>query len=276
MRWWKLGLLGLLVLSVGCSSNDDGVEVEESPLGVIFSAPPADQLPSPYDETESISATFNRATGLHEMQFSLFPPAVTGDITTHPDSRRTWTWRDVQFEPSKGAYFWLIDGVYLGRWVNLANDRVFAREPVMVRIPSSRDRDSAVGFAGSVHSPNSNVLATGTLVFALPIDSGFNPLDPAGTFDPTTATGVAIAFRADDYVDLNAGFRASLLPEDTLYIVVAVKDTNDDLHYSPADDWWGMYREGDTDSVWSRLDTGEKDNPFNFGVTITLGPPVSN
>jgi hypothetical protein len=248
-------------------------------LGVVFSYPPR-VLPvpyTPYTGTQSLSATFNRATGEYEMQFSIYPPTTSGGITTNPESRRTWTWRDVLFEEEKGAYFWLIDGVKLGRWVNVdIDDRVFLRQPIVVRIPSSNDRQAAVGFAGTVWSPNPNVISSGTLVFTLPIDSGFNPLDPAGTFDPSTALGVFVAARGDDFVDFVAGYRASFLPVDTQVLVIAIQDTNEDLYYSPADDWWGMYEpNGEFDAAWCRLDTGEKDSQFNSGVNVDLRPPVA-
>lgn len=277
MRWWKLSLVLVTVLAVGCGNDNDEVVLEESPLGLVFSFPAPGVLPSPYSGVEPLSATFNRSTGMHEMQFSIFPATTTGDITTNAESRRTWTWQDVLFEPEKGAYFWLIDGVNLGRFVNIDDtDRVFMRQPIVVRIPSSVDRQSAVGFAGQVSSNNPNVIAAGTLVFALPIDSGFNPLDPASTFDPSTALGVFAATRNDDFVDLDASYRATLMPVDTLVLVVAVQDTNNDLYYSPADDWWGMH-EVDTEftAVFARLDTGEKDSLFNSGVGIVLRAPVA-
>jgi hypothetical protein len=264
------------VLAFGCGSDNDEVIVEEAPLGLVFSLPTAEALPTPYTGSTNLSATFNRATGLHEMQFSIFPTTTSGDLTTNPDSRRTWTWRDVLFEEEKGAYFWLIDGVKLGRFVNVdQTDRVFVRQPIVIRIPSSTDRQPAVGFAGTVSSNNPNILASGTLVFALPIDSGFNPLDPAGTFDPTTALGISAASRSDDFVDLDANYRASLMPVDTLVLVVAVQDTNNDLYYSPADDWWGMHEvDGEFTAVFARLNTGEKDSLFNSGVSVVLRPPV--
>jgi hypothetical protein len=277
MRWWNLSLLFVAVLAAGCGSDNDEVIVEEAPLGLVFSLPSAEELPTPYTGNTNLSATFNRATGLHEMQFSIFPTTTSGDLTTNPDSRRTWTWRDVLLEEEKGTYFWLIDGVNLGRWVNIdETNRVFLRQPIVIRIPSSTERRPGVGFAGSVSSTNPNVVASGTLVFALPIDSGFNPLDPATTFDPSTALGIFDAARGDDFVDLDANYRATLMPVDMLVLVVAVKDTNKDLYYSPADDWWGMHEvDGEFTAVFARLDTGEKDSLFNSGVGIVLRPPVA-
>jgi len=276
MNWWKLSLLAVTLVAVGCDSDNDEISIEQAPLGVIFSLPSEAIVPSPpYTGTENLSVTFNRATGLGEMQLSLYPPALTGDITTQPDSRRTWTWHDVEFDEALGCYFWMIDGVRLGRWANLDDERIFERRPVIVTIPSAMERRYAVGFAGTVTSTNSNVIASGTVIFALPSDSSFNPLDPAGTFDQNEAIGIVLAQRDDDFLDLSAPYRATYLPVDEQILVVAIQDTNEDMYYSPADDWWGTYEiDGEFAAVFSRLDTGEKDNPFDFGVAVFLGPPV--
>jgi hypothetical protein len=275
MRSNSLALIALVFLFVGCDESNDEVVIEQAPLGVDVTVP-AD-LPSPYSgDQEPLSVTFNRATGVDEMQVSLFPNTNTGAFTPNSqESRRTWTWWNVEFDPTDGCYFWLIDGVTMGRFVNLLDDRVFLRTPLIVRIPSSPDRKPAVGFQGQVSSLSANVIASGTIVFALPVDSGFNPLDPGATFDPTDAVGIALATRSDDFLEEDAPYRATMLPIDTEFIVVAVSDTNNDLNYSPYDDWWGTYEvDGESVSAWAREDTGEKDSRYNFGVSINLRAPT--
>ena len=267
-------ILGIAL--VGCGSSNDEAVVEEAPLNVIFTFPSAETLPTPpMTGLTNLSVTFNRSATRAGIEFSTFPTTTAGAIETNPESRKTWTWRDVDLDSDDGCYFWLIDGTRMGRYVNLANgDRAFLRIPLVVRIPSSVDRQPAVGFSGKVQSLNQNVLASGTVIFVLPIDSGFNPLDP-GTFDASTAIGIALAARSDDFVEEDATFRATLLPVDTQVLVVAVQDTNNDLHYSPIDDWWGMYTvDGEFSAAWARLDTGEKDSQFNEGVDIVLQVPV--
>ena len=267
---------GLVLAVSGCGSSNDEPNLIVSPLGVVSTLPW--DLPSPpYAGTWPLGVVFTRATGLHEMQVSLFPPTDTGSFTPNSETLRLWTWNDVQFDPDDGCYFWLIDGVKLGRYQNLLDGtRVFKREPIMVRIPSSRDRFPSVGFSGFVTSINPNVFASGTILFILPADSTtFNPLDP-GSFDPDEATAIAVAERGDEFVQLRAPYRATMLPQDVAYIVVGITDTNDDLYYSPLDDWWGMYEDdGGLATVISRMDTGDKDSPFNVAVHLILRAPAA-
>jgi hypothetical protein len=268
--------LGLALALAGCGSSNDEVTVDEPPLGVILTFPlDLAALGSPFVGPQPVAVTFTRATGLHEMQASIFPPTTSGTYAPNTSTRTTWTWHDIEFDAADGCYFWLIDGVNLGHFQILLNeDRVFLREPRVVRIPSSVDRFPGVGFSGSVTSFNPNVIASGTIVFIMPsATTTFNPLDP-GTFNPDEATGIDVAFRADDFVELKAAYRASMLPVGTAYIAVAIKDTNDDLHYNPLDDWWGMYEDaGGLASILAQADTGQKDSLFNFGVNMTLRAP---
>ena len=99
-----------------------------------------------------------------------------------------------------------------------------------------------------------------------------NAMVPAVT---TGSADVALAYRTDDFVDLFANYRSSLMPLDTQVLPIAVKDTNGDMEYSPIHDWWGMYEPGgEFSGVFCREDTGEKDSLFNSGVEIFLRPPV--
>jgi hypothetical protein len=147
---------------------------------------------------------------------------------------------------------------------------------VVIRIPSSVDRFASVGFAGTVKSLHPNVIASGTILFVLPAaTTTFNPLEP-GSFDSEEATAIAVANRGDDFPELPAPYSATMLPVDTAYVVVAVKDTNDDLHYNPLDDWWGMYEDdAGLATVLSKMNTGEKDSLYNPAVHIVLQAPFS-
>jgi len=265
--------VGLALNLVSCGSSNDEITVDEPPLKVVLTFPL--DLPSPFVGPESIAVSFNRATGLHEMQASIFPPTASGSYAPNSETHTTWTWHDIEFDAAAGCYFWLIDGVKLGRFHVLLNeDRVFLREPVVVRIPSSVDRFPGVGFSGRVESLNPNVIASGAVVFIMPsATTTFNPLDP-GTFNPDEATAIDVAIRGDDFPEQPAAYRATMLPVGIAYVVVAIKDTNNDLHYSPVDDWWGIYEDaGGPASILSQADTGEKDSLFNFVVNITLQAP---
>ncbi|RKZ18410.1 hypothetical protein DRQ53_00725 [bacterium] len=266
--------LGLAVLSTGCGQDNDVVVVDEPPLRVSVAFPV--DLPTPYRAPAAISVTFNRPAGHDEIEVSIFPLIATGEFAPNNSaSGRAWTWKDVQFDPADGCYFWLIDGVNLGRYYDAINgDTVFLREPVMIRIPSSLDRLPSVGFGGSVTSFKAAVIASGTLLFTLPLDSGFNALDP-GTFNPDTALAIAVAGRGDDNMELPGFFNMTMLPDNTPYIVVAVKDTNNDLAYTPLDDWWGVWKiDGSVAVVRTAENTGEKDSPYNAAIDIVLEAPV--
>ena len=265
---------GLALVVSGCGSSNDEPSVVEPPLGVMSTFPL--DLPSPYDDTLPVAVTFTRTTGLHEMQVSLFPVTATGSFTPNTETHRVWTWHDIEFDPADGCYFWLIDGVKLGRYHNLTEEKkIFLREPVMVRIPSSRDRFASVGFAGTVESLNPNIIASGTIMFFMPAaTTTFNPLDP-GTFDPEETTGIAVASRRDDFPELPAAFSATMMPVDTAYIVLAITDTNNDLYYNPLDDWWGMYEDdAGLATVVTKMNTGEKDSLYNASIHITLQAPA--
>jgi hypothetical protein len=264
---------GLALAVSGCGSNNDEPSVIEPPLGVLYIFPL--DLPSPYDSPLPVAVTFNRATGLHEMQVSLFPVIDTGSFQPNSSTHQVWTWHDIQFDQADGCYFWLIDGVKLGRYHNLTEEKkIFLREPVVIRIPSSLDRFASVGFAGRVESLNPNVIASGTILFVMPAaTTTFNPLEP-GSFDPGEATAIAVANRYDDFPELPAPYSATMLPTNTAFIVVAITDTNNDLLYSPLDDWWGMYEDdAGLAAVVSAMNTGEKDSLYNPAANIVLQAP---
>lgn len=261
----------------GCGDSNDDIQVEDPPLGIVATFPVdlADRENPPSGPTD-LSVTFNRGTGVHEMQTSIYPPTASGAFTPTSSTRRSWTWFDVELDPAQGCYHWLIDGVLLGRYTFDADDRrVFVREPRVVRVASSTDRLPAVGFEGKVVSLNANVQATGTIVFVMPSASTtFNPLEPEG-FDPSEATAVCVATRGDDFIEEPAQYTATMLVIDRAYIAVAIKDTNDDLIYNPADDWWGYYEDlGGLADILSKQDTGEKDSGYRGNVDITLRAPA--
>jgi hypothetical protein len=65
-----------------------------------------------------------------------------------------------------------------------------------------------------------------------------------------------------------------MLPTNTAFIVVAITDTNNDLLYSPLDDWWGMYEDdAGLAAVVSAMNTGEKDSLYNPAANIVLQAP---
>lgn len=262
-----------LGLSACGSSNDDESEIARPPLRII-STVPVDGFSSPRTGSAAVEVNFNRPASRGELGASIFPPTSVGSFQAKSSSGMSWTWLNIDFRAEDGCYFWLIDGTELGFFYeNVNNDYVFVREPQLVRLPSSFDRKSSVGFAGNVTSPAASVFATGTVVFALPLDSQFNYLQPA-TFDPAEAIGIAIAQRFDD-LELPAFFTASMLPVDSGFIVVAVKDTSGDLLFSPVDDWWGAYLvAGEVAAVTAVENTGEKDSGYNAGVLINLQAPV--
>jgi hypothetical protein len=71
----------------------------------------------------------------------------------------------------------------------------------------------------------------------------------------------------------------TMLPANKDYVVVAVKDTNQDLHYDPVDDWWGYYDvDGGPGVVFARPSAGTKEEieGYNASVVIQLRPPVGS
>lgn len=270
---------GLALVAGGCDESNDEIRVLEPPLGMqetpTFPVDLAD-LEEPFTGPTDLTAYFNRAAGLHEMRVSIFPTTLSGPFTPNSESRRNWTWHDVQLEAPAGCYHWLIDGVNLGRYaLGPLNESVFVREPVVVRIPSATDRLPTVGFGGQVVSTVPTLIASGALVFVLPTaTTTFNPLEPWG-FDPTEAVAVVAAARNDDFVDQPAFYTVSMLVVDRSYLAVAIKDTNRDLYYNPADDWWGYFEdEGGIGNILSKQDTGEKDSDYIADAEIVLRVPM--
>ena len=272
---WLRPLLGLVCLlaPLGCDDEDEqGIVLPPVEIRRTFPVDQADLRPlSPLD----LAVTLTRGTGPGDIQMGLYPEPPSVGAITRSNSGRNWAWLDASFSESDSCYFWLIDGFRLGYFTNLVNgDRVFVRKPELVRIRSSAEREFIVGFAGRITSLNPNVLATGAVVFALPLDSGFNPLEP-GTFDATKAVGLAVASRGDDFVDLPAFYTARFLPMGTGFQVVAIKDTNEDTHYSPIDDWWGVHEvDGEPATVFAHADTKDKGSLFNESVNIFLQAPA--
>lgn len=267
-------LAALTCALVGCGQSNDDIEVVQPPLRVTFTFP-TDGSASPYTSPFSVSVDFNRAATRGELESALFPPTTTGPFQAKSSSGQSWTWLDIDPDPADGCYFWLIDGVDLGFYYeNLNNDYVFIHEPTVVRLPASADRHATVGFSGKVSSPAGSVVASGTVVFFLPLTSQFNLLDP-GTFDPTEALGVAVAQRFDSFEE-PARYTATMLELDEGFIVVAVSDTSRDLVYSPVDDWWGCYVVSNEVAVVHAVvnDPNLKPNPYNSAVDIPLRAPV--
>lgn len=247
--------------SVGCGSDNDDVLTVVPPLAVrsIF---PSSGVTGFVGE-EALSVTFDRPAPTGSLTMALYPaPAHLG--TYGPTgSGRNWAWQGAAFTAEDGAYAWMIDGFEMV-------------QPVVIHFASG-DREVLVGFDGIVQSQNpTTVPPQGTMLFALPDDAGFNPLDPATFLEARPrALSAAVAIDPDPVLDGPAEHRFPFLQYGRGYIVVGVKDTNNDLVYDPTTDWWGYYRSSTSLAAEIVFAVALFDSTYNGQVDIFLQPPVA-
>lgn len=262
LAMWAL-LIGLIA-TVGCDESNDEITLVTPPLGIRSTFPvDADSSNAPIDfhGVVSLTVVFDRETTSTLIGQRIYPqPATDGTLGTV--DRRSWTLHDLELTPATGTYYWMIDGVNMN-------------EPFVLRV-RTEFRHPFGGFDGTITSPNpARVDASGTVVFALPVDTDFNVLEP-WTFVDTSPVGLAVALNNDFDEDDDAEYEMRFLEFAEPFIIVAVLDTNNDLLYDPATDWWGYYAvDGSIAPVaagrWQSVDLVPE---FNGLVNITLREPV--
>lgn len=257
-------LLTLIVVATGfaaCGSDDDDVLTVEPPLNVRSITP--DSGATNFVGSQDLSVTFDRSPGEGNVIMELFPrPAVVGSYGP-TGSGRNWTWFDVEFTVEDGGYAWLIDAFLMPR-------------PLVIHFASG-DRLQLTGFAGAVLSSNPTLVTPdGTVLFALSDDAGFSPIDPS-TFSTARAgaQSVTLARTLDPLRPDLAQHQFFFMEDGRSSVVVAIKDTNNDLVYDPLSDWWGYYRTGIGLEIEYAFAAPWTDEEYNLDVTVTLGPPAS-
>ncbi len=256
-----LALIGVVTGFTACGSDNDELLTVEPPLYVRSITP--DSGATNFVGSQDLSVTFDRAPGVGNVIMELFPmPTVVGSYGP-TGSGRNWTWFDVECEAADGGYAWLIDGFLMP-------------EPLVIHFASG-DRLQLTGFAGAVLSSDpAQVTPDGAVVFALADDAGFNPLDPSTFLTARAgAQSVTLARRLDALRPDLAQHQFFFMEKDRSSVVVAIKDTNNDLVYDPRSDWWGFYRTGNGSEIAIAFSEFWQDEEYNLDVTITLGPPAS-
>lgn len=258
-----LVVLALGAALTGCGSDNDEFQTVTPPL-VIRSIYPDTNIRDFVGE-QDLSVTFDRAPGVGNVIMRLYPtPAQLGEYGP-TGSGRNWAWSDVLLTSDDGAYSWLIDAYLMP-------------QPVVIHFASG-ERFQLVGYSGSLESADpAQVVPEGTLVFALPPDSPFNPLDPATFLEAQPlARAVAVAVDLDLLLDGPATHQFTYMEHGLGSIVVAVKDTNNDLVYDPTSDWWGYHRASSSlapEIVYAAL-FGNREEDYNADVSIRIAPPAT-
>lgn len=258
----KLVLVAVLCAALtGCGSDNDDVLTVVPPL-VVRSIFPESGV-TDFTGEIALSVTFDRPAPVGEVIMELYPrPAQAGSYGP-TGSGRNWAWEGAFFAPEDGAYAWVIDGLAM-------------RQPVVIHFASGL-RIDLVGFNGRVTSQNPDQVAPeGALLFALPDDAGFNPLDPASFLEAKPrALSVAVSIDLDPVLVGPAEHRFRFMQNGRGYVVVAVKDTNNDLIYDPTSDWWGYHQSGTSLAAEIVFAAAFADTAYNGRVDVTLRPPVA-
>lgn len=252
-----LALMGTAL--TGCGSDNDDALTVVPPLVVRSIFPESGVMD--FTGEIALSVTFDRPAPVGEVIMELHPrPAQAGSYGP-TGSGRNWAWEGAFFAPEDGAYAWVIDGLAM-------------RQPLVVNFASG-DRIDWVGFTGRVLSQNASVVTPdGALVFALPDDAGFNPLDPVTFLEAKPkALSAVVSVDLDPVLDGPAWHRFRFMQFSRGYVVVAVKDTNNDLIYDPTSDWWGYHQSSTSLAAEIVFAEAFADTSFNGRVDITLRPP---
>ena len=261
LRW--IVLASLATGLVACGTDNDEVQIVPPPLLVRSTRPVSGVTGYTGDDARTLSVDFDRSPGAGNVIMSLFPmPASAGNYGP-TGSGRNWTWFDLDLSPDDGAYAWLIDGYRMPR-------------PLVVHFASG-DRLLLSGFSGTVESLDPEAVEPeGTVLFALPVDAPFNPLDPSTFVDVRPlARAVTLAVDLDPLDEGPATHRFYFMEIGVGSVVVAVKDTNDDLVYDPNSDWWGFYRSTTSSGAEIVYAADFIDFEYQADVSITLMPPLN-
>lgn len=214
-------LIAAIAVWCACDDNTFQQNILPPPL-VLRSVVPADSA-RVSDTTLNISFTFNRTISLSEITYQIYPtPISVGDMVAF-GAGRTVTWTDVQLDPSSHAHSILLAGIDL-------------EEPHALILFTGHP-DSVGKFAGHVLT-HEDFDPSGAVVYALDYwSSTFNPLQPMPP-EPDQIRRVTLVRRLGPGV---GGYAMGEIPPDSLYMVVAIHDTNHDARFDPRIDWWGFY-----------------------------------
>jgi hypothetical protein len=245
------GLLVCAALASACSEDPFQQDVVPPPL-LLRSTVPADSATIGQSDV-AISFTFNRTVRDGEILTRIYPPpASTGDIVS-VGSGRTVTWLDVHLDPESHAHSLLLTG----------ND---IEEPHALLLFTGHP-DSVGKFAGRIFSPEGYEEAT--VIFALDYwSSTFNPLAPTPP-EPDQIRRLSLTRRRGPGV---SDYAIGEVMPDSLYMVVAIRDTNHDARFDPRVDWWGFYGNQTTnepDSVFAAA----RPERIRGNIDLPLRPP---
>ena len=141
---------------------------------------------------------------------------------------------------------------------------------------ASGDRLPLMGFSGFVETIDpAQVSPEGTVLFALPGSTPFNPSDPATLLEALPgALSAAMALIQNPTGSGPAQHRFEFMEPDRGFVVVGVKDTNGDLVYDPTSDWWGFYPNADGTGAEFVFAHTPADAEYEADVSFTLRPPA--
>ena len=217
-----LALLGSLVAGVGC---EDAFKsgIIPPPIRWTF-AIPSDSV-AVQTTGFPLSIDFNRELSLSEIQLRVVPAPLEMSTPRLTSSRRNITVDRIVLDPSANSQYLLISGS------NLVNTQILWW-PV-------GPRDGGF-FQGAISSSDpSRTPFDEVMIFAIPSNQPFNPLEPHGFVDLNPRS-------ISQLVVINAGdtehsYAMTRLPTRSKYFVIAIVDSNRDGLYDPARDWWGYH-----------------------------------
>jgi hypothetical protein len=262
--WVRLvSLLSLGVLGAHGCGPDFEQEVKPPPV-IVRSITPADSVQLGSYDPFDLSITFNRSVSIGEIRVESFPEPRQAGVFRTTGSGRNATWFDFAPNPELPAHRFLLDGHRMAR-------------PMEITLYTPGVIPRAL-FSGKIISDDlARVNPIGTVVFALPFDSPFNPLEPETFVDVKP-----VQFDIVEGTDLqgNGAYAMPHLVPDTSYIVVAIFDLNEDAIYDPTVDWWGFHGDelaNDPEVVMAHVphpDRGDPDRPQpETDVDIKLRAP---
>lgn len=242
-------LIGLALLvsltSPGCRRDETGPGALPPPMRLRSVYPDSTLVLDPSQSLDFVY-TFNRSVDPDEYRMLLFPEPTDRGTMGPTGSGRTHELIGLQV--SEGTE--VLRALLLSPSLSV---------PVALHWFMTEDHPRA-GIAGRVvlDPGGESIDPRGTLVFAFPIFTDFNPLDPS-TLDTAAKSSVAVIEKS--FSDGSGGqFVLEFLigkppfvpdrdaPPEARYILAAIKDTNEDLRFDADEDWWTyLHVPGDPD-----------------------------